>query len=70
MKRLRTPQQGEQRRRMDTVPDWEQPRHRSHPPDHGGWDRKYKKRGKYKKRKGLMRKFMEEAFDVIEDIFD
>ncbi|MGZ2258425.1 hypothetical protein [Roseobacter sp. A03A-229] len=33
--------------------------------------RKPKKRRKtYKKRKGLMRHLMEEAFDVIEDIFD
>ena len=28
------------------------------------------KRKKHKKRKGIMRSFFEEAFDVIEDIFD
>ena len=70
MKRLRTSQSGERRKRVESHPDWEQPRHRCHPRDREAWEPKHPKRRKYKKRKGLMRKIMEEAFDVIEDIFD
>lgn len=34
------------------------------------WERKARKVKKKKSRKGLARAFLEEAFDVIEDIFD
>ncbi|MEM9575962.1 MAG: hypothetical protein AAF999_02995 [Pseudomonadota bacterium] len=46
--------------------------HETHkPPMRAKYERYQKPRKKYrKKRKGLMRHLIEEAFDVIEDIFD
>jgi ribosomal protein L34E len=38
------------------------------PPDH--WERRAKPKKPRKKKKGLAQRFFEEAFDVIEDIFD
>lgn len=65
MKRLRSDARSEDHRKS-YPPAHTNPYKRSKKDEYDAQRRKYRK----KKRKGLMHHFIEEAFDVIEDIFD